>query len=38
MFIKIKGKITVIPENSILLEDVDVYNVPLDKDIIIEKP
>jgi hypothetical protein len=28
----------VIPENSILLEDIDVYNVPLDKDIILEKP
>ena len=29
------GEIDVLPKNSILLEDVDVYNVPEDKDIIL---
>ena len=31
------GNIDVLPKNSILLEDLDVYNIPEDKDIVIEK-
>ena len=32
------GKALIMPKNSILLEDVDVYNIPEDKDILIDKP
>ena len=31
------GNIDVLPKNSVLLEDLDVYNIPEDKDIVIEK-
>jgi hypothetical protein len=31
------GIIDVLPKNTVLLEDIDVNNIPEDKDIIIEK-
>lgn len=31
------GKIDVLPKNGVLLEDIDVNNIPEDKDIIIDK-
>jgi len=31
------GDIKVVPKDSVMLEDIDVYNIPEDKDIIIEK-
>jgi hypothetical protein len=31
------GEISVLNKDSVLLEDIDVYNIPEDKDIVLEK-